>query len=97
MLSSGDEKVQLNPEPHFVINDYAAVRQGVMDGLGISEVPSVICEAALRERRLIEVLPAWRFAAIKVAATYPSNRYLSPLVRAFKDFCVKYFDRTLHA
>jgi DNA-binding transcriptional LysR family regulator len=93
-LSSGDEKVQLHPEPCFVINDYAAVQQGVIDGLGISEVPNVICEAALRERRLVQVLPAWRFATVKVAATYPSNRYLSPLVRAFKDFCVKYFQRT---
>ncbi|TMH68333.1 MAG: LysR family transcriptional regulator, partial [Betaproteobacteria bacterium] len=92
-LSSGDDTVQINPEPRFVLNDYAGVQQGVIDGLGISEIPSVICESALHDRRLVEVLPEWRFAAIRVAATYPSNRYLSPLVRSFKDFCVKYFER----
>ena len=65
----------------------------MVDGLGISEVPSFICEAALNDGRLIEVLPEWRFATITMAATYSSNRYLSPLLRAFKDFCAEYFDR----
>lgn len=92
-LNCGDDTVQINPEPRLVLNDYAGVQQGLIDGLGISEVPSFICEPALQARRLVEVLPEWRFATIKVAATYPSNRYLSPLVRSFKDFCVKYFER----
>jgi len=91
-LSSADSTVQINPEPRFVLNEYAGVLQGIVDGLGISEVPGFICAPALQAGRLVEVLPEWRFAAIKVAATYPSNRYLSPLVRAFKDFCVKYFE-----
>jgi LysR substrate binding domain len=69
-----------------VLNEYAGVQQGVVDGLGISEVPSFICEAPLNDGRLVEVLPEWRFATITMAATCPGNRYLSPLVRAFKDF-----------
>ena len=92
-LCCGDDTVQVKPEPRLVLNDYAGVQQGVVDGLGISEVPSFICEAALNDGRLVEVLPEWRFATIPMAATYPSNRYLSPLVRAFKDFCAEYFDR----
>jgi DNA-binding transcriptional LysR family regulator len=91
-LSRGDDTVQIKPEPRLVLNDYAGVQQGVIDGLGISEVPSFICEAALCDGRLVEVLPEWRFAIITMAATYPSNRYLSPLVRAFKEFCVEYFE-----
>lgn len=91
-LISADSTVQINPEPRFVLNEYAGVLQGVVDGLGISEVPGFICESALQAGRLVEVLPKWRFATIKMAAAYPSNRYLSPLVRAFKDFCVKYFE-----
>lgn len=92
-LSSGDDTVQINPEPRLVLNDYAGVLRGVIDGLGISEIPGFICEPALHDRRLVEVLPEWGFETIKVTATYPSNRYLSPLVRSFKDFCVKYFER----
>jgi DNA-binding transcriptional LysR family regulator len=92
-LGRGDDTVQVKPEPRLVLNDYAGVQQGVVDGLGISEVPSFICDAALNDGRLVEVLPEWRFATITMAATYPSNRYLSPLVRAFKDFCAEYFER----
>ncbi len=66
----------------------------VLGGQGISEIPSFICAPALQEGRRIEVLPDWRFPAVKVAAAYPSNRYLSPLVRTFKDFCVSYFEHS---
>ncbi|MES2934217.1 MAG: LysR family transcriptional regulator [Pseudomonadota bacterium] len=88
----GDDTAQINPEPRLLLNDYAGVLQGLIDGRGISETPTFICQPALHDGRLIEVLPDWRFDTINVAATYPSNRHLSPLVRAFKDFCVKYFE-----
>jgi len=91
-LSRGDDSVLIKPEPRMVLNDYAGVQQGVVEGLGISEVPSFICKAALEDGRLVEVLPEWRFAAVTVATAYPSNRYLSPLVRTFRDFCVTYFE-----
>ena len=96
-LGCGGETVRINPQPRLVLNDYAGVQQGVVDGLGISELPSFICEAALNDGRLVEVLPEWRFATVAMAAAYPSNRYLSPLVRAFTDFCVTHFERRLLA
>ena len=40
----------------------------------------------------MELLPEWRFASVKLSVAFPSNRNLSPLVRAFKDFCVSYFE-----
>src|SRR5207244_1322966 len=48
-LRRGEDTVQVKPEPPLVLNDYAGVQQAVLDGLGMSEVPSFICEAALRE------------------------------------------------
>ncbi len=91
-LSSGDESIRIEPEPRLVLNDYAGVLQGLVGGLGISELPSFLCKAALRQGKLVEVLPEWQFASVKVAAAFPSNRNLSPLVRAFKDFCAAYFE-----
>jgi DNA-binding transcriptional LysR family regulator len=92
-LSCGSDTIELQPEPCVVINDYAGVLQGVMDGMGISELPGFVCEPALHDGRLVEVLPSWCFATTKVAAVYPSSRHLSRLVRSFKEFCVKYFER----
>jgi DNA-binding transcriptional LysR family regulator len=91
-LSSGRESIRIEPEPRLVLNDYAGVLQGLVGGLGISELPSFLCKAALQQGRLVEVLPEWQFASVKVAAAFPSNRNLSPVVRAFKDFCAKYFE-----
>ncbi len=90
-LRHAGERVQIKPAPRLLMNDYAGVLRGLIEGLGISELPGFIGAAALADGRLIEVLPAWRFDSVNVAATYPSNRYLSPLVRAFKDFCAGYF------
>lgn len=92
-LNFSGEKVQLKLEPLLVVNDYAAVYKAVIDGLGISELPSFICSAALNENRLIEVLSEWRFPNVSVAVTYPSNRNLSSLVKTFRDFSVEYFER----
>jgi len=91
-LSSARESVRIEPEPRLVLNDYAGVLQGLVAGLGISELPGFLCKAALQQGRLVEVLPEWQFASVKLAAAFPSNRNLSPLVRAFKEFCAKYFE-----
>jgi DNA-binding transcriptional LysR family regulator len=90
-LTRGGESVQIEPQPRLVLNDYAGVLRGLVDGMGISELPGFICRTALQQGHLVEVLPEWRFASVKVAAAFPSFRNLSPLVRAFKDFCATHF------
>jgi DNA-binding transcriptional LysR family regulator len=91
-LSHKGEALRIEPEPRLVLNDYAGVLQALVSGLGISELPGFLCKAAVQEGRLVEVLAEWQFASVKLAAAFPSNRNLSPLVRAFKDFCAKYFE-----
>jgi LysR family transcriptional regulator for bpeEF and oprC len=91
-LSNGHKSLRVAPEPRLVLNDYVGVLQGLVGGLGISELPGFLCKVALQQGRLVEVLPDWQFASVKLAAAFPSNRNLSPLVRAFKDFCAKYFE-----
>jgi DNA-binding transcriptional LysR family regulator len=88
----GGETLRIAPEPHTTINDYAGIQQTVVDGLGISEVPSIICNRALAQGKLVEVLPDWQFPATSVSVIYPSNKHLSLLVRTFRDFCVANFE-----
>lgn len=92
-LRRGGDSLELTPEPQLMFNEYGGVMQALLNGLGISEVPSFVCEAALLDGRLVEVFPEWRFPTYKLSVTYPSGRHLSPLVRAFKDFCISYFER----
>ncbi|GMQ88705.1 MAG: LysR family transcriptional regulator [Gammaproteobacteria bacterium] len=76
----------------LALNDYAGVLCATEAGQGIAEIPSIICGEALRDGRLVEVMPDWRFPATSLSAVYPSNRNLSRIVRLFKDYCVEQVD-----
>ncbi len=89
VLRNDGETHQVNVQPRIAINDYAGVQSAVINGLGISEIPSIICGQRLQDGSLVEVIPEWQFAPVTLSAVYPSNRNLSRLVRLFKDFCVE--------
>jgi len=89
LLENNGEKHKVTVQPRIAINDYAGVQSAVINGLGISEIPSVVCGPALQDGRLVEIMPEWRFSPVTLSAVYPSNRNLSRLVRLFKDFCVE--------
>ncbi len=88
-LENNGETQKINVQPRIAINDYAGIQSAVINGLGISEIPSIICGQGLQDGSLVEVMPEWKFAAVTLSAIYPSNRNLSRLVRLFKDFCVE--------
>ncbi|MFQ5981823.1 MAG: LysR substrate-binding domain-containing protein [Woeseiaceae bacterium] len=88
-LASNGETYTVNVQPRIAINDYAGVQSTVIAGLGISEIPSIVCGKTLQNGQLVEVLPEWQFAPVTLSAVYPSARNLSRLVRLFKDFCVE--------
>ena len=89
VLENSGETQKVNVQPRIAINDYAGVQSAVINGLGISEIPSIVCGPSLQDGRLVEVMPDWRFSPVTLFAIYPSNRNLSRLVRLFKDFCVE--------
>ena len=90
-MQKGTDSERIDLEPHIAINDYAGVQRAVIDGMGISEIPSIVCGPALDDGRLVEVMPDWKFAPTTISAIYPSNRNLSRIVRLFRDFCVERF------
>jgi len=90
-LEKGEETEKVEIEPQIAINDYASIQRAVIDGRGISEIPSIVCGMALKDGSLVEVMPDWQFAPTTIAAIYPSNRNLSRVVRLFRDFCVERF------
>ena len=45
--------------------------------------------------RLLPVLTPWQPPAVEVFAVFPSNRYLTPKVRAFVDLALEMFPRPI--
>ena len=96
-FKNGRHNEKLAIEETLSLNDFTGVQVAVNADLGIGELPSMMCAKALEEKRLIEVLPHWKFSPLPVykislSAVYPSHRNLSRLVRLFKDYCVDHID-----
>jgi LysR family transcriptional regulator for bpeEF and oprC len=72
------------------VNNVFAIRDAAVAGLGFAQLPEVVARSA-PPGTLQRVLPAWSIAPVPVSAVFPSNRYLTPKVRAFIDHAVESF------
>jgi DNA-binding transcriptional LysR family regulator len=66
-------------------NNGDALYHAALEGLGILLNPTFIIGDALRDGRLVPVLPGWQVPPLSVNAVYPPNRYLPAKTRAFID------------
>lgn len=88
---SDKEPVRVDHRPRLRVNNSYAVRDALLNGLGIGQLPLLIAAEAVAAGQLVPVLPAWRPVSVPVHAVYPSNRFLSPKVRAFVDLALARF------
>jgi DNA-binding transcriptional LysR family regulator len=86
-LSDGHvtERVSLNP--WLGINDYAGVIRAAISGMGVAEIPSILCGRELHQGLLVMVIPEWRFEEVDLSAFYLTRRHPSRVVELFLDHC----------
>lgn len=72
--------------PRYVADDLLALRAAVIAGVGVGYLPDYMCTEALRDGRLVHVLPGWSPPPGILHAVFPSRRGLLPAVRAFLDY-----------
>ncbi|HET9700931.1 MAG TPA: LysR family transcriptional regulator [Burkholderiales bacterium] len=90
--AGGVESVQV--PGNFRVNNSEAVRQAALGHLGVALLPTFTVGPDLQAGLLEPLLPGYDPLGVfggHVFAVYLSNRYLSPKVRAFVDFCVERF------
>ena len=68
------------------VNDYFFVKQAVLDGCGIAYLPNIVVAQEIQAGKLIRLLREWAPTQKDIYLVYPSDRHLSPKVRAFLDF-----------
>jgi LysR family transcriptional regulator, regulator for bpeEF and oprC len=85
------EQVKVTAATRLRVNAGAGVRSALLRGLGIGQLPAVIADELVGQGLLERVLPQWQPRAVPVLAVYPSNRYLTPKVRAFVDLAASSF------
>jgi DNA-binding transcriptional LysR family regulator len=86
---NGQDRETLNFHPHLSMNDYAGLAAALMDGAGIGDLPPVVQPALMREGRLVEVMPEWRFRTLDLSVVHLGNRHATRPVRVFKEFAAQ--------
>jgi LysR family transcriptional regulator for bpeEF and oprC len=85
------ETTRVTGPAHLRVNAGAGVRSALIAGLGIGQLPRAVAAELVAGGWLQPVLTPWHPPAVEVFAVYPSNRYLTPKVRAFVDLAVELF------
>lgn len=83
---NGKRKETLTFHPHLSMNDYAGLAAALLAGTGIGDLPPLVQPELLRDGRLVEVMPDWRFTLFHLWLVHTGNRYLTKPVRVFKEF-----------
>jgi DNA-binding transcriptional LysR family regulator len=75
--------------PFLSMNDYAGLASALLAGLGIGDLPPVVQPDLVRNGRLIEIMPEWRFRTLDLSMVHPGSRHISRPVRVFKEFAAE--------
>ena len=85
----GGERLAINFSPSLAMNDYAGLVPALLAGEGIGDLPPIVQPELMREGRLVELLPDWRFPTFDLSMVHLGNRLLPRPVRVFKEFAVQ--------
>lgn len=67
-----------------------------VNGLGIAGLPTFMVVDALREGRLVRVLPDWNGGTLQLFAAMPTRKHVPARTRAFVDFLVETYGGSPH-
>jgi LysR family transcriptional regulator, regulator for bpeEF and oprC len=67
----------------LLVNDPGMIYRLVVNGAGIACIPGYLAASDIKTGRLVRLFPEWTLPSVEVNVVYPSNRGLSPAVRAF--------------
>ena len=73
------------------VNVSEAMRQAILEGLGIAVAPVWLFDDELETGRLVSMLDQFEPTPLPINAIYPSRRMITPRVRAFIDFIAEEF------
>jgi DNA-binding transcriptional LysR family regulator len=89
MHANGKEKETVTFVPYLSMNDFTGLTPALLAGEGIGDLPPIVQPGLIREGRLVEVMPDWRFPTFDLSLVHLSNRLVPRPVRVFKEFAVE--------
>lgn len=90
LKDSQDNSVQAAISPRIVTSHWHPMYKLLLSGNGIGVVQTPACAGALRDGRLVELLPAHRVPPFELTALVPASRPILPKVRETISLAKKY-------
>ncbi|HAT86466.1 MAG TPA: LysR family transcriptional regulator [Rhizobiales bacterium] len=87
-LSNGTT-LSFRPNGNFRVNNGEALKETILNGLGIGRLPTFTVGGDLANGRLVQVLADYSMPRQMLYAIYPERRHLPPKVREFIDFLLE--------
>jgi DNA-binding transcriptional LysR family regulator len=75
--------------PFLAMNEFAGLASALLAGAGIGVLPPVVQPHLIRDGRLVELMPGWRFRTFDLSMVHLGNRHVSRPVRVFKEFAAQ--------
>ena len=88
---SGEER-QVRALGRLTVNNGSSLLKAAESGLGIARLPCFIIDKAIAKGRVIQVLENLPSSNTDVSVIYPPGKFVQPVLRAFIDFLVKFFE-----
>jgi DNA-binding transcriptional LysR family regulator len=85
-MKRGKELAEVRLKNHLRVNDFLFIKQLLLGHCGIAYVPSIMVLDEVQNGMLVRVLSDWTLTERELYLVYPSDRHLSPKVRAFVEF-----------
>ena len=86
---------EIEPTPILAVNDYLHLRQRAIQGDLVTELPPFLAAEALRDGRLVALLPDHPFPEQQVSLLYQRQQQPSRVVRAYLEYCQRAVGRYL--
>jgi DNA-binding transcriptional LysR family regulator len=87
--ANGKGEETLSFQPHLSMNDFTGLTPALLAGGGIGDLPPIVQPDLMRDGRLVEVMPRWRFRTQDLSLVHLGNRNMPRLVRLFKEFATR--------
>jgi DNA-binding transcriptional LysR family regulator len=81
-LTERDERITVPVKGNFAANNSEALREAALNGAGIALMPDFSAQAALRQGKLVRVLPGWKSVGAFAETIYAIRPYAPHVPRA---------------
>ena len=85
------ETVTVEPQAHYLSNNYYALHQAACNGVGIANLYQYLVDEDIKNGKLIHLLPDWKQQERELFAVYQQRRQASPKIDKFLDFLTGLF------